>query len=282
MFKLKVFIILMAVKNLIAPSIGEKERTGFYMAKKGYKIEKAGELPESIKESSGLEIKDSGNTFWTHGDGGCPSDLFEITERGKIISVLSVPIPNKDWEDMTKDEDGNIYIGDFGNNLNKRKELTIYKFNSEGKYIGAISFTYPDQQEFPPPDKEMNYDCEAIFSFKDSLYLFSKNRGHKNVRMYSLPVQPGKYVASVSDQFYLNSMITAADISPDRKTVALLSYGKIYFFRAQQENGKLKLKAHFSKKANKGQTEALVFINNTDLLISNEQGKLYKIRKKRR
>jgi hypothetical protein len=35
---------------------------------------------------------------------------------------------NIDWED-TKDKNGNLYVGDFGNNDNERKDLCIYKID---------------------------------------------------------------------------------------------------------------------------------------------------------
>jgi sugar lactone lactonase YvrE len=38
---------------------------------------------------------------------------------------------NIDWEDITKDKDGNLYVGDFGNNDNERKDLCIYKIDKK-------------------------------------------------------------------------------------------------------------------------------------------------------
>jgi hypothetical protein len=32
---------------------------------------------------------------------------------------------NIDWEDITKDKDGNLYVGDFGNNDNERKFMYL-------------------------------------------------------------------------------------------------------------------------------------------------------------
>jgi hypothetical protein len=34
---------------------------------------------------------------------------------------------NIDWEDITKDKDGNLYVGDFGNNDNERKVYVFTK-----------------------------------------------------------------------------------------------------------------------------------------------------------
>jgi hypothetical protein len=278
MLKFKIFFFLIGVKNIFAPSICEKSKTGFHVSDKKYRIEKAGALPDSVCESSGLEI--AGENFITHGDGACPSKLFYFNKNGQVHSSKDLSIQNKDWEDITKDKSGNLYIGDFGNNNNKRKDLKIYKLSPDGKVIDVIEFHYSDQNAFPPSKKKMNFDCEAMFWFRDSLYLFSKNRGDKTVRVYSLPDKGGKYQAGIAGSFYLNSMITAADISPGNNTVALLSYGKVYFFTVDSTAAGLKVNPDFSKRINKGQTEALVFINEEDLLISNERGKLYLLKPK--
>jgi hypothetical protein len=285
MIKLKLLVFFFAIKNFLTPCHVENKETGFKAMKKGYKIEKVGHLPDSIPESSGLEIAKEGQSFWTHGDGQCKSQLYEVDINGNALSVLPLKnASNIDWEDMAKDDKGNLYIADIGNNLNKRKNLRIYKVNvNENNRIDTINFSYPDQTSFPPEKDEMNFDAEAIFWCKNNLYIISKNRGVKCVNFYKVPDVKGNYVAELFiNGIYLNSMITAADISPDKKLVALLSYGKIYFFKAEDHEGSLKLKPYFVKTFSRSkQSEALVFVNNTDLLISNEQGELFLVRKKK-
>lgn len=276
MIKLKLLTLYFALKNFIAPTWIEKKESGFVAGKKGYTIMKVGQLPDSIPESSGLEIARDGESFWTHGDGNCKSNLYEVNCEGSPLSVMHVTsIPNIDWEDMTKDSYGNIYIADTGNNLNKRKNLRILKIHADRRKVDTISFAYPDQTMFPPPKEKMNFDCEAILWYNHHLYLFSKNRGHKQVHFYRIPDTAGVHTATLVDTLYFNSMITSAGISPDKKLVALLGYGKIYFLKAE-EGEYLRLKPFFVKPFNRsGQSEGLVFVNNTDMLISNEQGKLF-------
>jgi hypothetical protein len=284
MFKIKVFIFFMAIKNMVAPCYMEKGISGFRAEKMGYKIEKVGQLPDSIPESSGLEIAQQGKSFWTHGDGGCKKKLYEINQQGEVLSVLSLKkLSNIDWEDIAKDDQGNLYIADIGNNRNIRKNLYIFKINvNEKNSVDTIKFSYPDQNSFPPSKEQMNFDCESIFWYKDSLYLFSKNRGQKCVKFYKLPDKGGEYVAELFQEVYMNSMVTAADISPDNKMMALLTYGKIYFFKIG-EGDKLIATPYFCKTFSRNaQAEALVFINNTDLLVSNEQGKLFLVSKKKK
>ena len=75
-----------------------------------------------------------------------------------------------------------MYIGDFGNNANERKNLNIYKVpnvnSGSGDKIEAekISFHYPEQKKFPPKKSKMSFDCEAFFHHNDFLYLITKDR----------------------------------------------------------------------------------------------------------
>ncbi|WP_369828775.1 hypothetical protein [Flavobacterium sp. 1] len=63
-----------------------------------------------------------------------------------------------------------MYIGDFGNNDNTRKDLAIYKIdqsNLQGESANVaytISFDYPEQTEFPPKKKDLMFDVEAFLS----------------------------------------------------------------------------------------------------------------------
>ena len=53
--------------------------------------------------------------------------IYYISYTGEIIKKRNIiNSKNKDWEDITKDNKF-LYIGDFGNNLNNRKDLKIYK-----------------------------------------------------------------------------------------------------------------------------------------------------------
>ncbi len=89
---------------------------------------------------------------------------------------------NVDWEDLATDDLGNIYIGDFGNNNNRRRDLKIYKaVNPESVFtnelsVETISYTYENQTQFPPANGQLYFDCEAMIWYKDSIYLFTKNR----------------------------------------------------------------------------------------------------------
>ena len=87
------------------------------------------DLPKHLKEVSGNETIRNSNLIWMLNDGGNESKIYAVSEQGKIKREVYIKNKNHDWEDLTSDEKGNIYIGDFGNNLSKRKNLTILKID---------------------------------------------------------------------------------------------------------------------------------------------------------
>src|SRR5690606_2488100 len=138
-------------------------------------------LPASISESSGLQSYQNG-FVWTHNDSGSEPVLYQIDTTGKINKFITITnATNYDWEDLAKDAEGNMYIGDFGNNQNKRKNLQIYKISnpenapSDRSKAEVIEYYYPDQNTFPPSPSTRNFDVEAMIVYKEHIYLFSKN-----------------------------------------------------------------------------------------------------------
>lgn len=250
----------------------EKTKSGFEKGKQYYKISKIGKLPSNISESSGLAHVLGRETFWTHNDGGNVPELYEINNLGQTVSTLALPnLKNEDWEDIATDEFGNIYIADIGNNNNARQNLAIYKVNPQNpENIQKIALSYADQSAFPPPLMNQNFDCEAVVYQNQKLYLFSKNRSPNNrhVKLYELPAKAGTYSVSPIDSIYIKTMVTAADISPDQKTLALLTYGKVFLFDISE--GMSLKKPIVCIKMARGQTEAILFINNQDFIITNE------------
>lgn len=268
-------VILLALLIGCSP---DKDRGSFADATSHYKVSELGRISSRAKESSGLENATPEGDLWTHADGGNTARLYRVTRQGDLLQALDLePVQNIDWEDLTQDEEHRLYIGDFGNNQNKRRNLRIYRLSGpELRQVDTIQFSYPDQHVFPPRKSRRNFDCEAFYYYQDSLYLFTKNRGTSGmVKQYVLPAKPGRYTARLADSLHLPTWVTAADISPDGRRVALLGTGRAYLFERLPERrlfDGLKTAVDLPKT---GQTEALVFINAQDFIISNEKGKLF-------
>jgi hypothetical protein len=268
----KLFYVIFALHVASCNCHSERKKSGFTAAKADYKTETVGKLPKDIAESSGLARIKGRNTFWTHNDGGNSSELYEINKKGEEISRVSLPtLPNIDWEDLAQDNEGHVFIADIGNNANNRRDLKIYKLNpTKPEAIETIAVSYADQRAFPPLAKDQNYDCEAVVYHQQKLFLFSKNRSadDKFVKMYVFPAVGGSYSAAPTDSVFIKSMVTSADISPDGRTLALLSYGKVFLFDISK--GLNFRKPTSCIKIGRGQSEAIVFVNNTDFIFTNE------------
>lgn len=281
MFEAKVIGLLIVLRSIFCGCGVEPKSTGFKKSGEKYSIRSVSRLPKGFLESSGLARSENDGIFYTHKDGGSENHLYKITLEGELLDTIEIKdAKNKDWEDLTKDEQGNFYVGDFGNNFNRRKDLKVYKVSSDFSKVETISFSFNDQKEYPPQKKEQNFDVEGFFWKDGNLHLFSKNRGTKCLNHYTFPDQPGGYNVSPTQSLFVNGMVTAADISPDGKLMALLSYGKIYLFEISEKGGFLSNPINCIPFTKGAQSEGLVFINNTDFLISNETGKLFIGRKK--
>ena len=269
----------MAIKTVFCNCNSDHKRHHFEKSRSHYTVQKIGTMPAAVAESSGLARSINPKAFWTHNDSGGKNEIYEVSHTGQLLNTIQIPnAKNLDWEDLAEDPSGNIYIGDMGNNNHNRKDLTIYKFHQETNQTEKITFQYADQNAFPPGPENLNFDCEAFFYYKDNLYLFSKNYNKKNqfVKLYQLTAQAGTYRIAPKDSIQINAPVTAADISPDGTKFVLLTYGKILIFNiaAQQID--------FSKPAAcfrfvRKQAEAILFINNQDLIVTNEQGEIFKI-----
>lgn len=167
--------------------------------------------------------------LWLLNDSKNPPELFRFDPvEGKLLETRLLPVQNIDWEDLAYAPDGSLFIGDFGNNHNRRQNLRIFKYNPLTGHLDSIQFCYPDQREFPPAKKEeWNFNCEAMVYWCGTLHLFSKNvfRGNFYTKHYVLPANPGEHVAELRDSIKLkNRVVTGAALSKDGKTLALTGY----------------------------------------------------------
>ncbi len=137
------------------------------------------DLPAAISETSGL-IRWNG-ALWTHND-DTDTQLFALEEpSGVIVQECHLPgVTNQDWEDIDQD-DGWIYIGDFGNNSSGNRQnlhiLRIEKANlcTVQPKIDTLWFQYEDQTDFSNQGSNAtDFDCEAMVVGADSIYLFTK------------------------------------------------------------------------------------------------------------
>lgn len=245
------------------------------------------DLPRSLNEASGLEKTTHSELLWMINDSGNKPVLFGLDTLGTIKKQLKINAQNRDWEDLASDKNGNIYIGDFGNNSNQRKNLTILKILSDSlssdKKIDAekITFHYPEQTDFPPKNKHMQFDCESFIFYNDSLFLFTKSRSRKDfgrTNLYKIPAEKGHYKAEYISTFNTcnnhGCWVTSADIDDSENSIVLLTENSAWVFTDFKSSDFFKGNVTQYSFEHYSQKESAIFKNDSTLYITDERNGL--------
>lgn len=242
--------------------------------------------PALLTECSGLvqSLRYSG-IFWALGDSGSGAAIVPVTAAGKLAPGWKRPVrvegwKNYDWEDIALDGKGNLIIADVGNNNGRRKQLMLHFVREPKPGDGVVRPTrtlfvhYEDQKEVSP-----DFDCEAVFCADDRIFLLTKRRSDGCTVLYRLAgdsTQRSNPLRRVSS-FDVDGLVTAADVSPDGKLVAVLTYTAVWVFdydarKGDIFSGSVRRKPFFALQA-----EGLAFDGNSSLVVANEQGQLFRL-----
>lgn len=194
-------------------------------------LETVGALPVEVSETSGLIYFNE--SFITHNDSGNGPVLFELDTLNLSVkrTVTISNADNVDWEAITQDENF-IYIGDFGNNVGIRTDLTIYRIaktdfvSSESVVATVIWFSYEDQTEFVN-NGNSDWDAEAFFVLNDQLILFTKQWQSFGSVAYTIPKTPGTYTATRIGAIDDIGLVTDVTYNPSTKRMVVLGYSSI-------------------------------------------------------
>ena len=215
-------------------------------------------LDGTLTETSGLAA--SGrfrDTFWLVQDGGNDAQLHAVTRRGARRASLQVDgVRNTDWEDLAAFQwqgRPHLLIADTGDNGGLRRTLLLHAVPEPDQLVDgarvrpawSIAFRWPDGAR----------DCEAIAidARAGRVLLVSKKRNPPE--LFSLPLRPASGVVTATKvgrfaapaeadaatpadarRATRGRQVTAADLSPDGRTLAVLTYDRLLFYpRAQAE-----------------------------------------------
>lgn len=207
-------------------------------------LDKKGGLSRNLAEVSGLAIFKNDTLIYTAADHGNPNYIYGLDSSGNIQREIVISNAlNEDWEDLTTDPNGTLYISDTGNNENEREDQFIYIVENFASLVATsdtlqakrLTFTLSDQKDYPPDLNNLNFDIEALLYKDGSLYMFTRNRSRHfdgTTKVYKLPARPGTYQAQLIDQYVvcdnLNTCaVTGVALSPKGDRIALLTSDKI-------------------------------------------------------
>ena len=251
--------------------------------------------PKLIPECSALwPSRRQPGVFWTLSDSGAKPVLVPVradgskvfTAKGYAQGVALAGATNVDWEALTGDDEGNLIVGDVGNNVSRRKELAFYLCpepapEAESVPARKVTFAGPDQTAFPDP--ELAHDCEAMFFLRGKLYLFTKHRRDTLTDLWraDIPAAGGRATLTKVARFDIGGMVTDACLSPDRTRLAVLTYRNVWvfdlpaagedFFRGRA------LHAALSPPVLSFQLEGCAWADSAHLLLGSEQGDLFRL-----
>jgi hypothetical protein len=238
-------------------------------------------LPSELSEISGLE-KWNDSTLIAINDGGNEPILFLLNSIGQITRKINVTnATNIDWEAIAMDENY-LYIGDFGNNLNERKDLCIYRVNLSDIAIlnevtaEKMSISYREQKEFPPNNHDRYFDAEAMTYFEGQLWIFTKNStkpfdGLSFIYMVQFESNQTKTLSKVTElklnrTSYLKDAVTSA--CTQNNSMILTTYNRMIKLEFQKQ-GMTKSNLYFYPHIQ--QVESCVAIGPGTFFISNEK-----------
>lgn len=209
-----------------------------------------------LDEVSGFAISHAHqDVLWAINDSGNPAQLHALSVRGNLLAQFDVQgAKNIDWEDMASFElDGKHYllVADTGDNGGLRKSFTLYVFEEPVKLVsGTLHPAWTIRARWPDGPR----DCEAVAvdAAAGKILLVSKKR--KPPELFEIPLNnPGKrwreprrigrlsgvpaadpeLQRSDTTMAKLFAQVTAADLSPDGQTLAVLTYGSVLFYRRE-------------------------------------------------
>jgi hypothetical protein len=203
-----------------------------------------------LSDLSGLASSHAhADTLWALDDGGSPPNLFALGTRGGVQATFRVAgIVNTDWEDLAAfdlDHHHYLLIADTGDNGGLRRTVQLHVVEepqvlADGtlKPAWSIVFRWPDGPR----------DCEAVAvdAARGEVLLISKR--HRPPELFVVPLRPGGrglqvarrvgFLAGVpgmgsaeSHTARLLGQVTAADLSPDGRTLAVLTYQSVLLYR---------------------------------------------------
>ncbi len=152
-----------------------------------------------------------------------------------------VPLPgavDNDWEDISSDDQGNLWVADIGDNDCKRASVALLKvrepdpkIDRSARLLATYRFRYPD----PKPGCR-GWNAESLLVVDGAAYVITKA---SRPALYRLPrLDPRGEV--VAERIALltpapgvdSSYPTGVDLSTDRRRLAVANYGALFVYES--------------------------------------------------
>lgn len=234
-----------------------------------------------LPETSGIVAsRQYPGVLWTHGDSGNDPKLIAIDVDGRVLAEVFVSgAPNTDWEDICADDQGNLYIGDIGNNHAMFPARYIYRIPEPNPHNPPADPVAPSKRwRFKYPDKK-RFDCEALFWADQSLYVMANLKPNEAIVYRLTEISDGKMRLEAVAEPHL-PFPNGADVSQDGKRLVVSSYGAINVFDITTDGASsitLSNRRSIRYPMKSGAIESVCFMD-TEVVAMSERGKLFRLK----
>jgi hypothetical protein len=162
--------------------------------------------------------------------GGRPADV----APGLRDAAVELPLRSHDWEAMGRDDDGNLWVGDIGNNECDRGDTAVHKVRepdpgspAPATVLATYRYRFPD-----PPPGCAGRNAEAMFLFENRPYLIDKAAPSTVYRFPRLDPKATVTLERVGTLAGGVRNLSGADLSGDGKLLAVDSHTALYIYRS--------------------------------------------------
>ena len=211
-------------------------------------------LDPRLDEVSGLAASaHHDGVLWAINDGGNGARLHAIGTRGQHHATFEVDgIANTDWEDLAAFQvDGKRYllVADIGDNGGLRHTLQLHAIEEPASLKPGAPLHAAWSVAFRWPDGSRDCEAMAVDAATGRVLLVSKRRDP--AELFTVPLRPGTHEVQVAERIGTftgipraseeerqndpegarrRGQVTAADISPDGGTLAVMTYDNVLFY----------------------------------------------------
>ena len=226
-------------------------------------------------ELSGLVLSRSHRgVLWTHNDSGGLPQLLAIGLDGRLRGKLGViGATNVDWEDIAAAR-GSLYVGDIGDNLERRSEIGLYRVPEHSLSGWAqsrrITLRYPDGA----------HDAEALLVDPSGRQLAVVTKSLSgSATVYAGPVADGTLRRVARVRLGNALQVTAGDVSGDGRTVVLRTYDRAFVWSRRRDES---LASVFRRKPCSSRADLLVEGQGESIALSADGRAFYTVPEGRR
>jgi len=148
--------------------------------------------------------------------------------------AVELPVQSHDWEAIGRDDDGNLWVGDIGNNECDRGDTAVLKVREPDPAsleLATVLATY--RYRFPdPPPGCAGRNAEAMFLFEDRPYIIDKADRSTVYRFPKLDPKNPVTLERVGTMAGGVRMLSGADLSTDRRLLAVDTHTTLYVYKS--------------------------------------------------